>query len=81
MSLFRRRHVRYRKPRTPLMWMAVILILVGILAAIMGLGGGAINFIEKYFGYRDDSYRPMDTERQTIDILQEQSKSTNQSRP
>jgi hypothetical protein len=63
------------------MWMAVILILVGILAAILGLGGGAINFIEKYFGYRDDSYRPMDTERQTIDILQEQSKSTNQSRP
>jgi hypothetical protein len=77
MSPFRRRHVRYRKSRTPLMWLAIILIVVGIFAAILGLGGGAINFIEKYFGYRDNSYQPMDTERQTTDLLQERSKSTN----
>jgi hypothetical protein len=63
------------------MWLAIISFVAVILAAILGVGGGAINFIEKYFGYRDDSYRPMDTERQTADILQEQSKSTNQSRP
>jgi hypothetical protein len=81
MSLFRRRHVRYKKSRTPLMWMAIILIVVGILAAILGLEGGAIDFIEKYFSYRDDSYRPVDTERQATDLLQERSKSTNQSRP
>jgi hypothetical protein len=60
------------------MWLAIISLIVVILAAILGLGGGAIDFIEKYFGYRDDSYRPMDTERQTTDLLQEQSKSTNQ---
>ena len=63
------------------MWLVIISLLAAILAAILGLGGGAINFIEKYFGYRDDSYRPMDTERQTAEILQERSKSTNQSRP
>jgi hypothetical protein len=63
------------------MWLVIISLVVAILAAILGLGGGAINFIEKYFGYRDDSYRPMDTERQTAEILQERSKSTNQSRP
>jgi hypothetical protein len=77
MSPFRRRHTKQRKLRAPLMWLAIILIVVVILAAVLGLGGGAINFIEKYFGYRDDSYRPMDTERQTTDILQERSKSTN----
>ena len=60
------------------MWLVIISLVAAILAAILGLGGGAINFIEKYFGYRDDSYRPMDTERQTTDILQERPKSTNQ---
>jgi hypothetical protein len=81
MSPFRRRHTKQRKSRTPLMWLAIISLVAVLLAAVLGLGGGAINFIEKYFGYRDDSYRPMDTDRQAIDILQERSKSTNQSRP
>jgi hypothetical protein len=81
MSPFRRRHTKQRKPRTPLMWLAIISIVAVILAAILGLGGGAINFIEKYFGYRDDSYQPMDSERLTTDVLQERSKSTTQSRP
>jgi hypothetical protein len=81
MSPFRRRHTRHRRLRTPLMWLAIISLVAVILAAVLGLGGGAINFIEKYFGYRDDSYRPMDTERQTTEVLQERSKSTNQSGP
>jgi hypothetical protein len=59
------------------MWLAIISLVVVLLAAILSFGGGAINFIENYFGYRDDSYRPMDTERQTTDLLQERSKSTN----
>ncbi len=58
------------------MWLAMIALVAAILASILGLGGGAINFIEQYFGYRDNSYRPMDTERQTMDLLQERSKST-----
>jgi hypothetical protein len=77
MSPFRRRHHKQRTPRTPLMWLAIITLVVVILASILSFGGGAINFIESYFGYRDDSYRPMDTERQTTDLLQERSKSTN----
>jgi hypothetical protein len=58
------------------MWVAIISLVAVLLAAVLGLGGGAINFIEKYFGYRDDSYRPMDTERQSMDLI-ERSKSAN----
>jgi hypothetical protein len=54
---------------------------VYILAAVLGMGGGAIDFIEKYFNYRDNSYQPMDTERQAARSVQEQSTPTNQSRP
>lgn len=81
MSPFRRRHTEQRNPRKPLLWLAIISIVAVILAAILGLGGGAINFIENYFGYRDDSYRPMDTERHDYETVKEQSKSTDQSRP
>jgi hypothetical protein len=59
------------------MWFVIILLVAALLAAILGLGGGAINFIESYFSYRDDSYRPRDTDRQTTDLLQERSESTN----
>ena len=81
MSPFRRSHTKQRKHRTPLMWLAIISLVAVLLAAILGLGGGAINFIENYFGYRDDSYRPMDVEQQTTEILPERPKSANQSRP
>jgi hypothetical protein len=81
MSPFRRRHTKQRKSRTPLMWLAIISLVAVILAAILGLGGGAIDFIEKYFNYRDNSYQPMDTERQAARSVQEQSTPTNQSRP
>jgi hypothetical protein len=63
------------------MWLAIISLVAVILAAVFGLGGGAINFIEKYFGYRDDSYRPMDTERHDYETVKEQSKPPDQSRP
>lgn len=63
------------------MWLAIISLVAVILAAVFGLGGGAINFIEKYFGYRDDSYRPMDTERHDYETVKERSKSTDQSKP
>jgi hypothetical protein len=81
MSPFRRRHAKQRRSNTPLMWLMIISLVAIILAAVLGLGGGAIDFIEQYFSYRDDSYRPMDTERQTTDILQERPKSINQSGP
>jgi hypothetical protein len=59
------------------MWLVIISLVAAILAAVLGLGGGAIDFIEQYFSYRDNSYRPMDIERQTTDTLQERSKTTN----
>ncbi|MEW6333423.1 MAG: hypothetical protein AB1558_04090 [Thermodesulfobacteriota bacterium] len=57
-----------------MMWLVIITFITGILAAALGLGGGAIDFIEKYYGYRDDSYRPMDTERYEYEAAKEQSK-------
>jgi hypothetical protein len=81
MSPFRRTQTKHRKSRTPLMWLAIISLVAVILAAVLGLGGGVIDFIEKYFDYRDDSYRPMDTERQAVPIVQEQPKPIKQSRP
>jgi FixJ family two-component response regulator len=63
------------------MWFTIITVVAGILAAVLGMGGGAIDFIEKYFNYRDNSYQPMDTERQAARSVQEQSTPTNQSRP
>ena len=81
MSPFRRRHTEQRKPRKPLLWLAIISIVAVILAVILGLGGGAINFIENYFGYRDDSYRPMDTERHDYETVKERSKPPDQSKP
>ena len=45
------------------MWLAIIVMLAAFVAALLSWGGGAVNFIEDYFRYRDDSYRPMDTER------------------
>lgn len=59
-----RQHARKkRKVRTPLKWLVVITIVTVLLAAVLGLGGGAVQFIDHYFDYRDDSYRPMDLER------------------
>jgi hypothetical protein len=63
------------------MWFAIIILVAGILAAVVGWGGGAIQFIENYFSYRDDSYRPMDTERRAAQGIPEQTNSTKQSGP
>ena len=52
------------------MWIAIILVVAGILAAILGLEGGAIDFIEKYFNYRDTSYQPMDLDRHAAEGVQ-----------
>ena len=65
MSPYRRGRTKSRKPKTPLKWLAIIMLVAGLLAFILGWGGGAIEFIEHYFQYRDDSYRPMDLERAT----------------
>ena len=71
---------RKRKGSKPeLKWLVLITLVAGIVAAVLGWGGGAIQFIESYFGYRDNSYQPMDTERQTIQGILEQTQSAKQS--
>ena len=60
MSLFRRRQTKKRKSGTPLKWFVIISIVVAIMAAVLGVRGGVIDFIENYFGYKDNSYRPVD---------------------
>jgi len=45
------------------MWLAMIMLLAALVAALLSWGGGAVDFIEHYFRYQDTSYRPVDTER------------------
>jgi len=60
MSLFKRRQTKERKPRTPFKWFVIISIIVTVMAAVLGVRGGLIDFIEDYFGYKDNSYIPVD---------------------
>ena len=63
MTPFRRKKTSHRKPRTTLKWLAIITLVAGLVAFILGWGGGAIEFIEHYFQYRDNSYQPKDLDR------------------
>ena len=45
------------------MWLAIITLVAALFAFILGWGGGVVDFIEHFFHYRDDSYRPVDLER------------------
>jgi hypothetical protein len=74
MSLFRRRQTKKRKSGTPFKWFVIISIVVAIIAAVLGARGGVIDFIENYFGYKDHSYRPVDIEHPTNDIVQKSAK-------
>ncbi|MDP2863374.1 MAG: hypothetical protein Q8N95_11335 [Desulfobacterales bacterium] len=67
MSLFKRRQTKKRKSGTPLKWFVIISIVVAIMAAVLGVRGGVIDFIENYFSYKDNSYRPVDIDRSTLE--------------
>jgi hypothetical protein len=67
MSLFRRRKTKKRKSGTPLKWFVIISIVVAIMAAVLGVRGGVVDFIEHYFSYKDNSYRPVDIDRSTLE--------------
>lgn len=60
MNFFRRKKTKIRKSKTPLKWFVIISIVVAVMAAVLGVRGGVIDFIEHYFGYKDNSYRPVD---------------------
>lgn len=63
MSPYRRRKVRLRRPAPPLRWLAIITLVAGLVAFILGWRGGVVDFIEHFFQHRDDTYQPMDLER------------------
>lgn len=68
MPLFKRRKQKKpKKPGTPLKWFVIISIVVAIMAAVLGIRGGVIDFIENYFSYKDSSYRPADIGHPTDD--------------
>lgn len=67
MSLFKRRKIKKRKSGTPLKWFVIISIVVAVIAVGLGIRGGVIDFIEHYFSYKDNSYRPVDIGHPTDD--------------
>jgi len=71
---FKKRKIKKRKSGTPLKWFVIISIVVAIMAAVIGVRGGVIDFIENYFGYKDKSYRPVDIQHTTNDIVQKRAK-------
>lgn len=64
----------FRRSRSSLVWLLVISIVVIIIAAVLGLGGGLINFLEKNANVLDNQYIPVDLDRRTADALKEKVK-------
>ena len=60
------------------MWFIIISLTVLILAAVLGLGGGLINFFEEHANVLDTQYIPMDLDRATVDRLKEATKDMDQ---
>ncbi|MDQ1329816.1 MAG: hypothetical protein QG578_78 [Thermodesulfobacteriota bacterium] len=67
MGLFKRKKIKKRKSGTPIKWFVIISIVVTIIAAILGVKGGMIDYIEDYFKYKDHSYRPVDISHRNED--------------
>jgi len=74
MSPHRRRKKIFRRSRSSLVWFLIITLVVVIVGAILGLGGGLINFLEKNADVIDNQYIPADIDRQTMDKVKEQVK-------
>ncbi len=68
MLFFKRRKIKKRKSGTPIKWFVIISIVVTIMAAVLGVKGGVIDYIEDYFGYKDNSYVPVDLVHRTEEI-------------
>ena len=57
------------------MWFAIILLVVVLLAAVLGLGGGLIGFLDKHADVLDSQYIqsipniPKDIDRNTLEEL------------
>ena len=70
------RHSRriFRRSRRTLVWFLIISIVVIIVGAVLGLGGGLINFLEKNADVLDNQYIPKELDSRTVDKLKEQMK-------
>ncbi len=74
----------YRRSRSSLVWILIISLVVLLIAAVLGLGGGLINFIDKHANIIDSQYLPMDLERARVEELKkkfEQKRSQSQDKP
>ncbi len=75
MSPFRRRRKARGKSRTPLMWFVIIFLVAVLIAAVLGLGGGLIHFIDKNANVLDSQYIqsitniPKDIDRNKLEEL------------
>lgn len=78
MSPYRRRKKMFRSSRRSVVWIITISIVVIIIAAVLGLGGGLINFLEKHANIMDNQYIPVDLDRRTVDGLKDQMKNIDQ---
>ena len=56
------------------MWLLIISVVVILVGAFLGLGGGLINFFEEHANILDDQYVPVDIDRRTADTLKEKLK-------
>jgi hypothetical protein len=65
---FKKRKTKKRKPGTPLKWFVIVSIVVAFMAAVIGIRGGVVDFIEHYFSYKDNSYVPVDIGHRIEDI-------------
>ena len=74
MSRHRHGKRKFRRSRSSLIWFLVITVVVVIVGAILGLGGGLINFLEKNADVLDTQYVPMDLDHRTMDKVKEQVK-------
>ena len=72
MSPFRRRRIKHRKFRTSLMWFAIISLVVILIAAVLGLGGGLISFLDEHANVLDTQYIPKDIDSATLEKLKKQ---------
>ncbi|HLA28899.1 MAG TPA: hypothetical protein VJZ49_13510 [Syntrophales bacterium] len=51
------------------MWFAIISLVVILIAAFLGLGGGLVNFIDKHADVLDTQYIPKDIDNATLEKL------------
>ena len=74
MSHHRHSKRKFHRSRRALVWFLIISLVVIIVGALLGLGGGLINFLEKNADVLDNQYIPKELDSRTVDKLKEQMK-------